>query len=47
MEQESPMSEEPYIVFGSPLIGESEIQEVEQCLRSGWLGTGRRVAQFE
>ncbi|MEZ5484197.1 MAG: DegT/DnrJ/EryC1/StrS family aminotransferase [Lysobacteraceae bacterium] len=37
----------PYLVFGSPLIGEEEIAEVEACLRSGWLGTGPRVAQFE
>lgn len=36
-----------FLVFGSPLIEEPEIQEVEACLRSGWLGTGPRVAQFE
>jgi dTDP-4-amino-4,6-dideoxygalactose transaminase len=37
----------PFLVFGAPQIGESEIAEVEACLRSGWLGTGPRVAQFE
>ena len=37
----------PYIVFGAPHIGEEEIAEVEACLRSGWLGTGPRVARFE
>lgn len=37
----------PYIVFGAPLIGEEEIAEVVECLRSGWLGTGPRVARFE
>jgi dTDP-4-amino-4,6-dideoxygalactose transaminase len=37
----------PFLVFGAPLIGEAEIAEVEACLRSGWLGTGPRVAQFE
>ena len=37
----------PFLIFGSPLIGEEEIAEVESCLRSGWLGTGPRVAQFE
>lgn len=36
-----------FILFGSPEIGEAEIAEVEQCLRSGWLGTGPRVAKFE
>lgn len=37
----------PFLVFGQPLIGEEEIAEVEACLRSGWLGTGPRVARFE
>jgi dTDP-4-amino-4,6-dideoxygalactose transaminase len=37
----------PFLVFGAPKIGEAEIAEVEACLRSGWLGTGPRVAQFE
>lgn len=36
-----------YLVFGSPLIEEPEIQEVVDTLRSGWLGTGPKVAQFE
>lgn len=37
----------PYLIFGAPCIGEDEISEVEAVLRSGWLGTGPRVAQFE
>lgn len=37
----------PFLVFGTPRIGDEEIAEVEACLRSGWLGTGPRVAQFE
>ena len=37
----------PFLVFGAPQIGEEEIAEVEAVLRSGWLGTGPRVAQFE
>lgn len=37
----------PFLIFGAPRIEESEIAEVEACLRSGWLGTGPRVAQFE
>ncbi|WP_233523350.1 DegT/DnrJ/EryC1/StrS family aminotransferase [Dyella solisilvae] len=36
-----------FLVFGAPRIEEAEIAEVEACLRSGWLGTGPRVAQFE
>lgn len=37
----------PFLVFGAPHIDEEEIDEVLACLRSGWLGTGPRVAQFE
>ncbi len=36
-----------FLVFGSPLIGEEEIAEVVATLRSGWIGTGPKVAQFE
>ena len=36
-----------FLAFGAPLIGEEEIQEVEDCLRSGWLSTGPKVAEFE
>jgi len=36
-----------YLIFGSPLIEEPEIQEVVDTLRSGWLGTGPKVARFE
>ncbi|MBK8985265.1 MAG: DegT/DnrJ/EryC1/StrS family aminotransferase [Chloroflexi bacterium] len=36
-----------YLVFGSPLIGEAEIAEVVDSLRTGWLGTGPKVAKFE
>ncbi|HEY5527209.1 MAG TPA: DegT/DnrJ/EryC1/StrS family aminotransferase, partial [Candidatus Anoxymicrobiaceae bacterium] len=38
---------EEYLVFGSPLIEEPEIEEVVDSLRSGWLGTGPKVAKFE
>lgn len=40
-------SRENFLVFGSPKIEESEILEVEAVMRSGWLGTGPRVARFE
>jgi dTDP-4-amino-4,6-dideoxygalactose transaminase len=36
-----------FLIFGSPRIEEDEIQEIEAVMRSGWLGTGPRVAQFE
>lgn len=39
--------EEKFLVFGSPLIGEEEIAEVADSLRSCWLGTGPKVARFE
>ena len=36
-----------YLTFGSPQIGEEEIAEVVDTLRSGWIGTGPKVAAFE
>ena len=36
-----------YLVFGAPYIGEEEILEVVATLRSGWIGTGPKTAQFE
>ena len=36
-----------FLVFGSPLIEQAEIDEVVATLKSGWLGTGPRVARFE
>ena len=38
---------EEFLTFGSPSIGNEEIEEVVDVLRSGWLGTGPRVARFE
>ena len=35
------------IPFYKPSIGEPEINEVVDCLRSGWLTTGPRTKQFE
>jgi dTDP-4-amino-4,6-dideoxygalactose transaminase len=37
----------PFLIFGAPYIGDAEIDEVVACMRSGWLGTGPRVAKFE
>lgn len=36
-----------FLVFGAPKIEEDEIRELEAVMRSGWLGTGPRVARFE
>ena len=36
-----------FLIFGSPAIEEAEIKEVVASMRSGWLGTGPKVAQFE
>lgn len=36
-----------FLVFGRPLIGRPEISEVVACLKSGWLGKGPRVIEFE
>ena len=36
-----------YISFFKPEIGDDEINEVNDCLRSGWLTTGARCKRFE
>ena len=36
-----------FLIFGSPSIGDAEKSEVLDCLDSGWLGTGPKVARFE
>lgn len=41
------MNQPDFLVFAAPDIQEAEIAEVEACMRSGWLGTGPRVARFE
>ncbi|MEE9437250.1 MAG: DegT/DnrJ/EryC1/StrS family aminotransferase [Candidatus Adiutricales bacterium] len=38
---------ERFLVFGSPAIGEEEIEEVIASMKSGWLGTGPKVRRFE
>ena len=38
---------EDFLVFGSPALEEAEIQEMVATLRSGWIGTGPKVARFE
>jgi perosamine synthetase len=41
------MSDDDYIRFFKPSIGEDEINEVVDCLKSGWLTTAKRAKQFE
>lgn len=36
-----------FLVFGAPLIGEEEIAEVTDTLRSGWIGFGPKSLKFE
>ncbi len=36
-----------FLAFGAPLIGEEEVTEVVDTLRSGWLSTGPRTKRFE
>jgi len=36
-----------FLVFGSPLIEQQEIDEVVASLKSGWLGTGPKVRKFQ
>jgi len=41
------MTRKNFLIFGAPAIEDAEIQEVVASLKSGWLGTGPKVAQFE
>ncbi len=36
-----------FLVFGMPAVEDAEIAEVVATMKSGWLGTGPKVAQFE
>lgn len=38
---------ESFLPFGAPKIGEEEIAEVVDTLRSGWIGTGPKTQEFE
>jgi dTDP-4-amino-4,6-dideoxygalactose transaminase len=40
-------SKDNFLVFGAPAIEDDEIQEVVASMKSGWLGTGPKVAKFE
>lgn len=38
---------ERFLVFGRPTVEDEEVREVLDCLSTGWLGTGPKVARFE
>ena len=46
-EEKGTIMRKTFLVFGSPLIGQEEIDEVILSMKSGWLGTGPKVARFE
>ncbi len=39
--------QDAFIPFARPSISDAEINEVVECMRSGWVTTGPRVARFE
>ncbi|WP_280954800.1 DegT/DnrJ/EryC1/StrS family aminotransferase [Paludibacterium denitrificans] len=41
------MSEQAFLPFALPDIGEDEINEVVDSLRSGWVTTGPKAKRFE
>ena len=47
MKDDPVRTKEFFLVFGSPAIGEEEIEEVIATMKSGWLGTGPKVRRFE
>ncbi len=46
-EAASPTSDEPFLPFAQPDIGQAEIDEVVDTLRSGWLTSGPKTRAFE
>lgn len=41
------MSELEFLPFARPSIGDGEINAVVECMRSGWLTTGKKTLEFE
>lgn len=42
-----PVKRSGFLIFGAPVIEDAEIEEVVKTMKSGWLGTGPKVARFE
>jgi dTDP-4-amino-4,6-dideoxygalactose transaminase len=38
---------EQFLVFGQPVLGQEEIDEIVDTLKSAWIGTGPRTQRFE
>lgn len=38
---------EQFLVFGQPVLGQEEIDEIVETLKSAWIGTGPRTQRFE
>jgi len=47
MSESPPVSPQPFLPFALPEIGEDEINEVVDTLRSGWVTTGPKAKRFE
>lgn len=41
------MTDQPFLPFSRPTISDAAIQEVVDCLKSGWITTGPRTKKFE
>ena len=41
------MLDNSYITYGKPKISQDEIDEVNEVLKSTWLGTGKKAQLFE
>jgi dTDP-4-amino-4,6-dideoxygalactose transaminase len=44
---EPAMTDEPYLIFGSPVISRAEIESVVRTMETCWIGTGPRVQEFQ
>src|SRR5690349_14327243 len=43
----APIAEREFLPFAAPLVGEEEIQEVVETLRTTWITTGPKAKRFE
>jgi len=42
-----PPVRDQFLIFGQPVLGQEEIDEVVETLKSAWIGTGPRTQRFE
>jgi dTDP-4-amino-4,6-dideoxygalactose transaminase len=47
MELHRVRTKDRFLTFGAPLLEDAEIEEVVRTMKSGWIGTGPKVARFE